>query len=79
MRVKKTEYLDAVIHSFNCHFQDFGQRRQQMLAYGVLLLFEWTRYHQVEFFQLQLFDARRVAFRDKALLDFNKSPSSDIC
>jgi len=68
--------LEALIHSFNCRFQDFEQRRQQMQIFAdpfAVPMDEVSPDYQLELIDLQSSDAMRAAFRDKTLLDFYKS------
>lgn len=64
--------LEALIHLFNCCFQDFEQCRQQCKFLQIPLLFQWTRCpdYLLELNDLQSSDAMRAAFREKLCWDF---------
>jgi len=62
-----------LIHSFNHHFQDFEQCKQQMQVFAnpfAVSISEVSPDYQLELIDLQSFDALRAVFRNKTLTDF---------
>ena len=64
-----------MIHSFNCRFQDFEQRRKKMQISAddfAVQIVQVSPDYELGLLDLQSSDAKGVAFRDTTFLDFNK-------
>ena len=68
--------LEALIHSFNCHFQEYEQCRQHwklMQNWWYSSCSNWLRATRLAVGAYRSPDSMRDTFRDTTLLAFNKS------